>query len=585
MSNESNITGIGNVGLQGVTDSTIIINQGKPTDNIQGFSPSAPQPFISSLPNAKYIEGREEECEIILRAMNEDKARVMAFAVPGGFGKTSLLAKLAEKISVDGKSLVEKVKLQNGGTIEPHIGAWLYVDCRNDVKVSELFPNAGKLIGQEQAFRDIYNTGKLPAALQEIFNRLSQGATKRVWFVFDNFEPLLDKDGKVKDAELREFFKGIYLGGHKVRVLVASRKIPSVLERFESQFLKLEEVIKGLFAGLPEEDCVRYLRGRKVQRGLSGDDAKIDAKLKEFAKKVHSIPMALVSVAGYLNKKKTKTLNDILENEKLFADFESARLYNDDVEYLEKGLKTLHREQLEAQPENALPVLRLLAFFNRHVPLGALAHLLSENELEDVLSQLEDADYLITHRESEDGYARYLNDRLAIDLYGLHPVICDNDFFNRQPDKERLYETAADECWKRAFDAYRINRFAYSVELFDCAEKLYEHLTEKLNRDDLENSYAATLMNKGVSLDSLGKLNEAIESYERAIEILERLVNRENRTELSNDLAAAYMNKGVSLSSLGKLNEAIESYERAIRPLAKVIKRCRVQNYTTQLSG
>jgi hypothetical protein len=53
----------------------------------------APQPLIHSLPTQQEIEGREAECATILRAMSAGDQRVYAFAAPGGFGKTGLLAR------------------------------------------------------------------------------------------------------------------------------------------------------------------------------------------------------------------------------------------------------------------------------------------------------------------------------------------------------------------------------------------------------------------------------------------------------------------------------------------------------------
>jgi hypothetical protein len=142
---------------------------------------SGPQPTIHTLPTQQEIEGREAECATILRAMSAGDHRVLAFAAPGGFGKTALLAKVVRTLSPDGASLAERLTLPNGETIEPRVRALLHVDCRTDVRVSTLFANAGRLIGQEQAFESIYATDAvLSEKLQEIFSRLSANGQKRV---------------------------------------------------------------------------------------------------------------------------------------------------------------------------------------------------------------------------------------------------------------------------------------------------------------------------------------------------------------------------------------------------------------------
>jgi tetratricopeptide (TPR) repeat protein len=102
-----------------------------------------------------------------------------------------------------------------------------------------------------------------------------------------------------------------------------------------------------------------------------------------------------------------------------------------------------------------------------------------------------------------------------------------------------------------------------ALEIADEAITVYEHLVNVENRLELKNHLASVYNNKGVSLDSLGKLNEAIAEYDKAISILQSLVDN-GRTELANDLAMAFLNKGVSLHSLGKLSDAIVEYDKAI---------------------
>ena len=220
---------------------------------------SDPEPFIHSLPIDQNIEGREEECEIILREMSGGKDRVLAFAAPGGFGKTALLAKVAQRISLDGRALLERVTLQNGDGIETHIGAWLHLDCRSGVSMSALFSRAGKLLGEEQKFEEIYNqNASLSDKLDEIFRRLSPNGQNRIWFVFDNFELLLNAEGEIIDGELREFFSRIFVGGHSIHALIAAREVPRFSQR--ERVAELRAVGEHLFDGLPLPDCVAYLK-------------------------------------------------------------------------------------------------------------------------------------------------------------------------------------------------------------------------------------------------------------------------------------------------------------------------------------
>jgi tetratricopeptide (TPR) repeat protein len=271
--------------------------------------------------------------------------------------------------------------------------------------------------------------------------------------------------------------------------------------------------------------------------------------------------LALVWAVGYLQDTGF-TLKQVLDRQELFADFDKEQGKDAD-RYENKGLKRLHYEQLKIQSADSLPLLTLLAFFKRPVPKGALVHLLDEVELSRTLTRLE-RNRLITHKESSDAYTRFLNHDLENNLYGLHPVICENEFFDALPGRQELYEAAAERCWERADAAYEVKRFAYSVELLDCAEKLFEHLTKELKRAELLENHAAMLMNKGVALWSLTRLGEAIAEYDKSIAIRERLVHEEQQTHLANDLAMTYMNKGNALQNLARLGDAITEYDKAI---------------------
>ena len=530
-------------------------------------SESGPQPLIHSLPTQQEIEGRESECVGVLRAMSAGEHQVYVFTAPGGFGKTALLAKVVRMLSPDDLIMLDKIKLPDGKAIESHASSLLHIDCRKTVKISELFTNAGRLIGAEQTFEAIYNAdGELADKLQEIFRRLSAGNPERIWFVFDNFESMLNERGEIAAADLHDFFTALFAGGHRVRALIVGREVPKFSRREKAHVL--EAVGESLFEGLPIDDCLEFLKKNGGGSGLSGSPEEIESVLKDFANRVHRIPLALVWAAGYLEQT-SYTLAEILKRTDLFADFDKDQGKDAD-RYENKGLKRLHYEQLKIQPVECLPILLLLAFFKRPVPRGVLAHLMNEIELSKNLTRLE-RNRLVTHKQSADAHTRFINDPLAVNLYGLHPVISENEFFQTLPDSESLFETAAGKCWTLVNSAFNVNRFAYVLEVADCGEKLYEHLVKVLDRHDLLSRYAATLISKGNSLWNLDKLNEALVEYDKAISIYERLVNKEQQTHLTDDLAMAYMNKGLALWNLTRLDEALAEYDKAIEIYERLV--------------
>ncbi|HET6892690.1 MAG TPA: DUF4062 domain-containing protein, partial [Pyrinomonadaceae bacterium] len=311
---------------------------------------SIPQVLIHTLPTQLEIEGREAECATILRAMSEGNHRVYAFAAPGGFGKTALLAKVVQTLSPDGQSLAEKVILPDGDTIDTRTGALLHIDCRNDVKLSELFSKAGRLIGQEKQFEDIYNADAgLSDKLQQIFTLLSKNREDRTWFMFDNFESMLNDKSEIADKQLREFFSSVFSGNHSVRSLIVGRDVPKFSRRERVE--ELEAIGGNLFEGLPVHDCVSYLKKNGATRGLSGSEEEVDAVLEEFSERAHRIPLALVWAVGYLDET-SFTLQEVLKRADLFANFEKEQTEAAD-RYENKGLKRLHFEQLKIQPSES----------------------------------------------------------------------------------------------------------------------------------------------------------------------------------------------------------------------------------------
>ena len=529
---------------------------------------SEAEPLIHTLPTQQEIEGRTEECTTILRTLAASKEHVVTFAAPGGFGKTALLAKVVQQLSSDGKSLREQVMLPDGETIQTNIGALLYVDCRDDIKPAALFANAGRLVGQEQAFQEIYNSNtSLSDKLQEIFSRLSKNNQKRVWFLFDNFEPFLNEKGEIATTELREFFSAIFAGQHSVYALIVGREAPRFSPR--EQVLELAAVGNNLFDGLPLHYCLTYLRKCGATQGLSGSPEDIDAVLKEFALRVHRIPLALVWAVGYL-RDTNYSLKDVLQKAELFEDFDNEQARDAD-RYESKGLKRLHYEQLNIQSSDSVPILRLLALFKRAVPKGALAHLMSEVELNRKLTRLE-RNKLISREESDDAYTRVRKDELSLNLYALHPVICENDFFEAFTDKESFYGAAASNCWHRIAIALQIKHSTYALELAECGLRLYGKLSEDFQKLGMFVNFASMLIQKGMALDDLGRLPQAIIEYEKAISILEQLVEITQQSDLAVPLAAGHLNKGAALRRLHRLQEALDQYEKSIAFLKKLVK-------------
>ena len=521
--------------------------------------------FDHTLPVGKRIAGRVRETAMLLEAMRGADKRALAIVAPGGFGKTTLLAKLVLE-AADGA----------GGSRETSIKLFLHLDLRGAVGVSEVFRRVGRWLGQEAQWQDVANDAQRPLAARLGDLWTAAGAAcggGRVWLALDNFESLLDEAHALPDADWRELAASVMRGGHNARLLLTTRYAPRWSESFAELTDELPEITRLLYGGLQDEaECVAYLRGYPQ---LASEP---DADLARFARKVHRLPMALQWLPPYLKKRRGWTVAKLLDEQgDFFADFVNYQ-HRDSADYLERGLMRLHYEQLQQQTPAAVGVLRLLAHWRRPVPRAALEHLFTENgRLNEInMTALLDDELaaLIEWRENPLPVAQNSGDKGQKNLYGLHPIICDNQFFteNRDGDAEL---SAARACSQRGYEALEKYRYQHGFDLNDCAAALYQILVDA-GRAELANDLAGALMNKAVALNSLGRGAEALDFYDRAIETLDKLV-KSGRAELANDLATALMNKAVALDSLGRGAEALEFYDRAIETWDKLVKSGRAE--------
>jgi tetratricopeptide (TPR) repeat protein len=105
---------------------------------------------------------------------------------------------------------------------------------------------------------------------------------------------------------------------------------------------------------------------------------------------------------------------------------------------------------------------------------------------------------------------------------------------------------------QRCLEKQPNKRYQTFKELRADLEPLLKRQTgETVRQPELKELEAWEWCNKGVSLNSLGRLDESIRFFDKAIEINPRY-------------AEAWNNKGISLHRLGRFDEAIRCYDKAI---------------------
>ncbi len=495
--------------------------------------PKVTHNFPNSLLN---IYGRKVEADLLRETLcgktPESQAKRFALiTAPSGFGKSVLLAKTLREVAV-----IDAIK----PAYQAEVNRILMIDCGSQQSLSAIVGDFNSLLGTQE----VYN-GSIDAV--NFSRQLVQLAADKVWLILDNFEQWLNANDELLNDELQAFLNALFDYGNLRGVILSQSPPANFILR---QLNVLDSIDATLYRGLPESDALQMLRIEGKSVGLDCVDEKL---LLDFLAKVAYIPQALNSLLGYMSD--GIKLDEVLKIPEFAQGFDN---YESDAEKLKNGerrTKALINRQIDAQSDEVKLLLQALSFFDRKVSSVALEALFPNPvDARKFVKRLQ------THR-----LALLTFDLQQIGYYELH------NYFSKQSRSTLLkfeevfdIKSYADNLFITGYDQDSHHFLTNAVNLYECSEKIYEYL-------NLHYDLASAYVNKGVSLDSLGKLNEAIIEYDKAILIRTDLVDS-GQSELANYLAGSYMNKGNSLDSLGKLNEAIIEYDKAILTLTDLVE-------------
>jgi tetratricopeptide (TPR) repeat protein len=511
------------------------------------------QVIVSNLPNLKVeVYDRIYESDQVLRSLCEDQGQFHLVVAPSGFGKTFLLTKVLQNVT-DGMVILSDY--------ERIVQRIVLFDCRGTNTLVKIVAGFADLIDDKLAYTPQDNENPKEWLNKYLFPALRRTGT--VWLVLENFEAWLDADNDftVREPEMRVFLNALFESDHSLRVLCLSQSEPT--SDIKKQFKEPPEVGEKLFDGLPKLDALDYLR---IEGGNVGLDRVDEDLLDEFLRRVTYIPQALSSLIGYLETIKGYGFAEFMADDELWAGFDSYEHESDAKDEGKRRTKALVAKQILAQPKDVKILLRALAFFSRPSPREALESLFkSKARAAHAIS------HLIAHR-----VATVTEDARHTKYYELHA------YFREQarkvlPSFESLSEVllinyASNLAFIKGVHAYNAAYFRRAVDLYKCAENIYQYLLERTNDPVIVRDLSASYLNKGAALSSLGRIVEAITEFDKAILILERLVNEEGLDEMANDLAGAYLNKGNALSVRGRPKEAIIEYEKAVLIRERLVK-------------
>ncbi|MBF0456504.1 MAG: tetratricopeptide repeat protein [Nitrospirae bacterium] len=515
---------------------------------------------------------REAEQDTLRHCLRQADNQIVVIIAPAGFGKTELTTKVLQDIA----------PFNNIAT--DYVQGIMYIRCaKGAITLGNIFTWAGRITGESDKFVGVYanKDHTLPMKLDFFFKELSKiGST---WLVMDNFEDMLDPDDDtIIDAELREFLETAAAIEHKVRLIITSRTVPK---------FKGSRNIKriDLSAGLPEDYAIRYLREEGAEYGLGGET---EETLRSFVTRVHGIPMALVSVLGYLEGHRAKKLNELLEDKSLFMSF-------DRHDYKE-GLKSLLLQQIKGVSLETRLVLSVLSIFSGPASFASIHYLLQgveSDEFDAILTRLE-KNRLTTRNggnydmhpfirsfvyemipENEPAGDRKGSDREAVLTRSeLHKKAA--EFFEKLRKPETEWKTIADldPQLQEIHHLMRAGHYEEAVKVLNIIDfdylqlwgnyrisiELRELFTGKLKDTYLANGNTGSL---GWLYLQISRMRESLLCLEQALRVAKESRDRRNEGAWLGNLGRAY-------SVLGDTGEAIEHYEQALAIAKEIGDRC-----------
>lgn len=156
------------------------------------------------------------------------------------------------------------------------------------------------------------------------------------------------------------------------------------------------------------------------------------------------------------------------------------------------------------------------------------------------------------------------------DLYDVRFVLhhCDAAGLTAEAEGLRGDIELAGAAWRLADHLGRETRHQLSVELYEPCIRFCRDLAR--SRPEVTGDLASALMNQGVSLRAMGRLDAALERYDESLALRRTVVAGDGRPEAARELVKVLANKGEVLRQIGRLDGALASQDEAIALLESI---------------
>ncbi len=371
---------------------------------------------VGPVPEAKtrHFQDRVAELHRIQGHLDDRGLRVVLVCGRGGSGKTALVAKLIRHIEQDWGSQ----PVQDPGEGVDSI-VFVQLNETKSRSLDVIVQLIARTLAEDESDKLLArwaNKRSVDDGLDMLYNQALKRGRRLI--VLDNFESILDEDGRVVEefAPLRQFVEACLQFRHDALLLATSRRNLVLSPEVEGSVVGLREEV-SLDAGLPAEAAKALLRELDPDGSL-GAKAAPDELLGEVVRRCGCVPRTLETLIGVLLSGRAWTLSTYVADDARFAAF------------LEDPRRSLYTSLPSDEDRR---VMEVLAVYRHPVSVGGVRFLLPSLPVEAILNRLR-----VNHVASCDR-----------GLFAMHPLDCEYAYSRIPQDgsahcKHSLHQQAAE---------------------------------------------------------------------------------------------------------------------------------------------
>jgi tetratricopeptide (TPR) repeat protein len=131
-----------------------------------------------------------------------------------------------------------------------------------------------------------------------------------------------------------------------------------------------------------------------------------------------------------------------------------------------------------------------------------------------------------------------------------------------------LWQDALATSYNKIGDALRkLGRRGEALEAYDKSLDIRVKIAagdpQNMRWPQWQRDLAVSFERKGIALDQLGRLEEALDAFTKSLEIRQQLAAKQDNAQVNRDLSVSYERVGDALANMGKAEQALAAYQAA----------------------